>query len=157
MKRKYRQSFSSVLWCTFELNGLSSRAGIWFYVSVVDWMLKCGRGTQKSRWMNTRARFEGVFTLVVRFFWSKNENDTLAVHTVMHLLCLYIWWCMMDLRTREELIKCGKESKQRQEFLRHTRAKICCKMQFWCLYWTVMDNIASTMGKTRYAWAFCPF
>ncbi len=28
-----------------ELEGAEFKAGLWLYASVVDWMLKCGRGT----------------------------------------------------------------------------------------------------------------
>jgi len=76
----------------------------------------------------------------------------------MLIVCAYIWWYFNQLRTRDKLIKCVKKSKQWQEFLRHTKTKICWKETwFWHLYWTVMDIIATMMRKNRYSWAFCPF
>lgn len=43
----------SILWCTSECNALWKKmAGTWFYATLVDWILKCGRCTQKWRHMN---------------------------------------------------------------------------------------------------------
>jgi len=44
---------------------------------------------------------------------------------------VHVMWYIMELRTREELIKCVKDSKQCQEALFNTQTKFsCAEMQF---------------------------
>lgn len=104
--------------------------------------------------INTKNDFYDVY------IWDGIHQKTKTMlFTGLNVLCVYIWWYFHQLRTREELRKCVKVSKQWQGFLRYTHKwRSAARRQcFWQLYQTVMGNIVGNNFTVVILWHYIRF
>jgi len=94
---------------------------------------------------------------ILRWNLSSIQNNAVCWAKCAYCMCVY----MMKLTTHKELIKCVKESKQRQKSLCHTQMICCEEPRYWSMFplfffscWAKLFSIERTFFAT---WAKISF